>query len=364
MAGLNIFQPLGIVICSMLAWHFFRFNCLDTMGNEPLRLCDDPDAGQPCVQYCSKEDIAGCCGTGFYSNMRGWRYLVLCIDLLTWSVFLSRALFFQLYESPKFLVSQNRTMDAVWTIQRISLFNGEPDKCRLSTVTIHELELDYVWRRKQVEEDALRKKAVLALIDVEERIPTELLTSMGSNPLPWPYNDDFHADKNRRNGLPKKLSRRARAAARKAANATKKEAARHAKQQNENEHKYFLPQEVRPDPADERTPLEAVEEYTVHKMSSFFTTISCWASPPVAAMASPIYRCATYVRRKVRNGFSSAFAAFSYGRNIKKMVKGNEWFTFCLCAVYACDFWGFSISGKSMSLAIGCSSRTILRWAF
>lgn len=53
----------------------------------------------------------------------GWRYLVLSLGAITFAMFLCRFLLFQLYESPKFLVSRGRQDEAVAAVQGIAYRN-------------------------------------------------------------------------------------------------------------------------------------------------------------------------------------------------------------------------------------------------
>lgn len=76
--------------------------------DESLKACSLVAAGEAC---CTKE-----------SNM-GWRYLVLTLGAITFSMFLCRFFLFHLYESPKFLLSRGRQDEAVATVQGIAYKN-------------------------------------------------------------------------------------------------------------------------------------------------------------------------------------------------------------------------------------------------
>lgn len=54
----------------------------------------------------------------------GWRYLVLSLGAITFAMFLCRFLLFQLYESPKFLVSRGRQDEAAAAVQGIAYRNN------------------------------------------------------------------------------------------------------------------------------------------------------------------------------------------------------------------------------------------------
>ncbi|KAJ5112254.1 hypothetical protein N7532_000299 [Penicillium argentinense] len=90
LSGLATWWSIGTLIASMLAWAFIpNFSC------ETYATCDK-------------------------SNNWGWRYLVLSLGAITFCMFLSRFLFFTLYESPKFLVSRGRQDEAVAAVQGIA----------------------------------------------------------------------------------------------------------------------------------------------------------------------------------------------------------------------------------------------------
>ncbi|PZC92473.1 membrane transporter [Pyrenophora tritici-repentis] len=93
---LSVFWPVGNLIASLLAWAFIpNFSCPTSTP-----------AGQ-----CSKAD-----------NM-GWRYLILTLGAITFSMFIARFFLFHLYESPKFLLSRGRQAEAVATVYGIAHYN-------------------------------------------------------------------------------------------------------------------------------------------------------------------------------------------------------------------------------------------------
>ncbi|KAF1921820.1 major facilitator superfamily domain-containing protein [Ampelomyces quisqualis] len=90
---LSVFWPVGNLIASLLAWAYIpNFSC---------------SAGQPCTAE---------------SNM-GWRYLILTLGAITFTMFVCRFFFFHLYESPKFLLSRGRQAEAVATVYGIAAHN-------------------------------------------------------------------------------------------------------------------------------------------------------------------------------------------------------------------------------------------------
>lgn len=91
LSGLATWWSVGTLIASMLAWAFIpNYSCaVDAVT-------------------CNKADNWG------------WRYLVLSLGAITFSMFLCRFFFFTLYESPKFLVSRGRQDEAVAAVQGIA----------------------------------------------------------------------------------------------------------------------------------------------------------------------------------------------------------------------------------------------------
>lgn len=93
---LSLFWPVGNLVASLLAWAYIpNFSC---SSDTPLGLC-------------RKED-----------NM-GWRYLILTLGAITFTMFVARFFLFHLYESPKFLLSRGRQAEAVATVYGIAHYN-------------------------------------------------------------------------------------------------------------------------------------------------------------------------------------------------------------------------------------------------
>ncbi|EDU46773.1 membrane transporter [Pyrenophora tritici-repentis Pt-1C-BFP] len=69
---------------------------------------------------CPTSTPAGQCSKA--DNM-GWRYLILTLGAITFSMFIARFFLFHLYESPKFLLSRGRQAEAVATVYGIAHYN-------------------------------------------------------------------------------------------------------------------------------------------------------------------------------------------------------------------------------------------------
>lgn len=119
---LSIFQPIGVVIASAIAY-----------GTTAKYRCD---AKLPACNAVG--DGAACCSVS--SNM-GWRYLVIVIGAMTLSIFFARYFLFRFYESPKFLVAKGREQHAIDVLHKIAKFNRAP----APTVTVEDFrEIDRV----------------------------------------------------------------------------------------------------------------------------------------------------------------------------------------------------------------------------
>lgn len=110
-----MFQPIGVEICTGIAYGFIpKYSC-NNGGAATLPSCNNAASGQPC---CTKA-----------SNM-GWRYLLFTLGAITLVVFCLRFVVFRFQESPKFLLYRGRDDEAVTVLHNIARFNG-----RESTIT-------------------------------------------------------------------------------------------------------------------------------------------------------------------------------------------------------------------------------------
>lgn len=108
LALLSIFQPIGVVVCSGIAYGFIpKFSCATD-----LKSCKANDL-VPGAECCSKKD-----------NM-GWRYLLYTLGSISLFVFLMRFFIFTFQESPKYLLSKKRDDDAFKVLESIAKTNGK-----------------------------------------------------------------------------------------------------------------------------------------------------------------------------------------------------------------------------------------------
>lgn len=118
--ALSLFQPLGVVVCSAIAYGLIPPNTC-----EVRTACSKVNPGEPC---CTKADNYG------------WRYLMFTIGGITVFVFIARFIFFRFQESPKFLLYRGQDDKAVKVIQYIAKYNKKD--CLLTTETFAALESD------------------------------------------------------------------------------------------------------------------------------------------------------------------------------------------------------------------------------
>ena len=123
LALLSIFQPLGVVISSGIAYGFIpKYSCGDDPSGNPLLACSAVPKGEPC---CTKK-----------SNM-GWRYDLLCLGAICLFIFLLRFVVFTFRESPKYLLYRGQDAKAIQVLQQVAKFNGR--ECSLTLDTFEKL---------------------------------------------------------------------------------------------------------------------------------------------------------------------------------------------------------------------------------
>lgn len=110
LAALSIFQPIGVVVCSAIAFGFIpTMSCSPNFSEaNPLPSCNTSAAGE------------ACCGR---SNNMGWRYLLFTLGGITLAVFFVRFVVFNFRESPKFLIYNGQDEEAVRVVQHIAKTN-------------------------------------------------------------------------------------------------------------------------------------------------------------------------------------------------------------------------------------------------
>ncbi|KAG5983934.1 hypothetical protein E4U55_006641 [Claviceps digitariae] len=116
-ACLSVFQPLGVVVCSAIAFGFIPvYSCSPNFSEKnPLPSCRTAAEGVPC---CGRSD-----------NM-GWRYLLYTLGALSFIVFFLRFAVFTFRETPKFLLYKGQDAKAIQVMQHMAEVNKQ--QCRLT----------------------------------------------------------------------------------------------------------------------------------------------------------------------------------------------------------------------------------------
>lgn len=120
LALLSLFQPIGVVLCSAIAYGFIpNYSCSPNFSEaNPLPSCHNVAAGTACCTRASNQ---------------GWRYLMFTLGAVTLCVFFLRFVVFRFKESPKFLVYRGRDDKAVAVLQYIAKFNKQSCSITLET---------------------------------------------------------------------------------------------------------------------------------------------------------------------------------------------------------------------------------------
>ncbi|RKL04605.1 hypothetical protein BFJ68_g11000 [Fusarium oxysporum] len=127
LACLSVFQPIGVVLCSAIAFGFIPvYACSPNFSEpDPLVSCNNVEAGETC---CSRGD-----------NM-GWRYLLFTIGGITLAVFILRFFVFNFRETPKYLIYRGRDSQAIETLQHMANVNKK--QCGLTLELFDSLQAD------------------------------------------------------------------------------------------------------------------------------------------------------------------------------------------------------------------------------
>lgn len=110
LALLSIFQPIGVILTTVIAYGFIpNYSCEPNFSeSNPLPSCNSVSAGEAC---CTRA-----------SNM-GWRYLMFTIGAITLGVFFVRFLVFNFKETPKYLVFRGQDEKAIGVLEHIAKVN-------------------------------------------------------------------------------------------------------------------------------------------------------------------------------------------------------------------------------------------------
>ncbi|KAM0737830.1 hypothetical protein ACQRIT_007834 [Beauveria bassiana] len=128
LACLSLFQPLGVIVSSAIAFGFIpTYSCSPNFSEaNPLPSCRGVAAGTAC---CAR------------NANQGWRYLLFTTGGLSLVVFVLRFLVFSFRETPKFLVCTGRDDEAIATMRYIT--GGKASSCRLTAEVFETVEREY-----------------------------------------------------------------------------------------------------------------------------------------------------------------------------------------------------------------------------
>ncbi|KAG9254434.1 major facilitator superfamily domain-containing protein [Emericellopsis atlantica] len=117
LACLSVFQPLGVVVCSAIAFGFIPvYSCSPNFSEKgALKSCKNVAEG---VECCSRD------------NNMGWRYLLFTLGAVTVFIFFLRYFVFHFRETPKFLIFKGKDAEAIQVLEHMAKTNKR--ECRLS----------------------------------------------------------------------------------------------------------------------------------------------------------------------------------------------------------------------------------------
>lgn len=144
LASLSAFQPLGVILASVIAYLLIpRYSCHLTLPS-----CQSVAFG------------VECCERSF--NM-GWRYSIFTVGAVTVIIFFARFVVFKFIESPKFLLSKGKDQEAIDAVLAVARFNKQD--CDLTIQQFKEVEGDIqipepVKRKEQLTTEAKFKNAI------------------------------------------------------------------------------------------------------------------------------------------------------------------------------------------------------------
>lgn len=128
LACLSLFQPLGVIVSSAIAFGFIPGYSCSPNFSEPDKLPSCHGAA----------DGVACCTR---ASNKGWRYVLFTTGGLSLTVFVLRFLVFSFKETPKFLVYSGRDGEAIETMRHIT--GGKGSDCRLTAEVFETIERDF-----------------------------------------------------------------------------------------------------------------------------------------------------------------------------------------------------------------------------
>ncbi|KAG8745964.1 hypothetical protein FRC10_006527 [Ceratobasidium sp. 414] len=129
LTGLSLFFSLGSVVNAIIAILVIPGNscpeAVSVAGNHSgvsflglVRALVSPDG-----QNKTRDEGAKAPPCDIETQNRGWKYLLVILGIITTVMFVLRIIFFRLYESPRYLVANGRSVEAVAALQSIEDYN-------------------------------------------------------------------------------------------------------------------------------------------------------------------------------------------------------------------------------------------------
>lgn len=133
--ALSVFQPVGVILCSGLAYALIPpYSCVE--GLVACRRLPSSPSG-PTTGVDPPPPPPSCCSS---ADNPGWRYLMFTIGTITFLVWILRFLLFRFQESPKFLLSRGRDDEVVQVLQFIARYNN--NECHVTSDTFRSIEVE------------------------------------------------------------------------------------------------------------------------------------------------------------------------------------------------------------------------------
>ncbi|BFZ55013.1 hypothetical protein PYCC9005_002051 [Savitreella phatthalungensis] len=127
---MSIFQPVGTIFATVLAWALIPQNSCKT-------------------EACPSEDN------------RGWRYLFYTVSAITIFIFIIRFVLFDMLESPAFLLSQNRDEEVVEVLAKVADRNGVSSNISVDELTSQKTDREHEEANDADEDDESSPQGVL-----------------------------------------------------------------------------------------------------------------------------------------------------------------------------------------------------------
>jgi MFS family permease len=179
-ALLSVFQPLGVVFCSLVGLGFVpKYNCIQE-GQSSCQTGDGAETGNKpgCIPACDRVPIGTpCCRP---EDNSGWRYLLYTLGAISFLILAYRYAF-NFQESAKYYIAKGQDDKALKVMRNIARFNGKVS--RLDERYFAALEEDWAyskqytpkeWRdRRRVERKQQREHRAFSMGGIKRALRNE-----------------------------------------------------------------------------------------------------------------------------------------------------------------------------------------------